>query len=199
MEQFAARDRWERALIAFLDGVGERLRWMVVGSAASAIQGAAVRPRDVDIAVHPETPDAAMTEGLGALAVHAAAAAGADDLATFVSTRERPLLGTPDGHWLFGRWSVDGGRLEVARIREPVAPFALLETLGTAVWDHREFVQWRGRSVPVVPLEVQLATIVVRGLADRERAVRERLAETGAREELLRRAFVDRGLVGKAV
>ena len=194
MEQLVGLEPWEWALATFVDGVGERLRWMVVGSAASAIQGAAVTPGDVDIAVHPETSDATMEEGLAALAVHAAVSATADDLATFMSTRERPLLATANGSWLFGRWTVAGGKLEVARIRAPVAPHALLETLGVDVWDHRHHVRWRGRSVPVVPLEVQLATIVDRGLVDRERAVRARLAETGARDELLQRAFLDRGL-----
>lgn len=199
MEHLVDLEPWERALAAFADGVGERLTWMVVGSAASAIQGVAVKPGDVDVAVHPETSDATMAEGLGALAAYAAESAAADDLATFVSTRERPLLATSRGFWLFGRWTVAGGKVEVARIREPVAPHAVLETLGTAVWDHRRHVRWRGRSVPVVPLEVQLATIVARGLVDREQAVRARLAEIGAREELLQRAFVDRGLAREVV
>lgn len=189
---------WERTLAVFVDSVGEGLNWMLVGSAASVLHGAAIVPGDVDILVHPDTSDEMMLAELVPLTPYAASDT-TDDLAAFASTQERPLLATADGSWLFGRWTVAGSTLEVARIREPVARHAVLETLGTAVWDHRQHVRWRGRSVPVVPLEVQLATIVARGLTDRERAVRARLAETGARGELLRRAFFDRGLAGEAV
>jgi hypothetical protein len=46
----------------------------------------------------------------------------------------------------------------------------------------------------VVPLEVQLATIVVRAQVDRERSVRVRLVERGGNEALLSRALADRGV-----
>ncbi len=194
MDQSVVLRPWERALAAFVDSVGGRLRWMLVGSAATAAQGAAVKPGDVDILVHPETSETTMREELAQLAAYAAASATGEDLRTFTSTRERPLFATANGWWLFGRWTVDDCKVEVARIREPATPDLLLETQGTAVWGCREHVQWRGRSVPVVPLEVQLATIVGRGLVDREQAVRDRLAQTGIREALLRRAFLGRGL-----
>lgn len=47
---------------------------------------------------------------------------------------------------------------------------------------------------PVVPLEVQLATMVSRGLDPRASAVRGRLAEIGCRDDVLQRAFTDRSL-----
>jgi len=159
---------WERTLAVFVDSVGERLNWMLVGSAASVLHGAAIVPGDVDILVHPDTSDEMMLAELVPLTPYAASDT-TDDLAAFASTQERPLLATADGSWLFGRWTVAGSTLEVARIREPVARHAVLETLGT------------------------------RGSTDRERAVRARLAETGARGELLRRAFFDRGIAGEAV
>jgi hypothetical protein len=188
---------WERALATFVDRVGVRLRWMLVGSAATAVHGAVVTPGDVDILVHPDTPDDTMARGLAplnAFAGEAARAVASDGLATFASTREYPLLATANGRWLFGRWSVWSCVVEVARIREPVSPHVLLETEGSTVWDFRDEADWRGRLVPIVPLEVQLATTVARGLAGRELAILAQLRLNGVRASILERSFRDRGL-----
>ncbi|WP_454149038.1 hypothetical protein [Microbacterium lacticum] len=112
----------------------------------------------------------------------------------FLSAPDRPLLATPDGSWLFGRWWIDGGKLEVARIRIDIPPSSVVETMGSGVWMTRRSVDWRGRDVPVVPLEVQLATVVLRGQIGREHAIRARLAEQGTDQTLLAQAFADRGI-----
>jgi hypothetical protein len=186
---------WERALTTFIERVGSQLRWMLIGSAATAVHGVTISPGDVDILIHPDTPDTLMCNELEGLDGFAARSVSSGDLATFSSTHDRPLLATADGSWLFGRWTIYGCQVEVARIREPVDAGLLVETVGLAVWDCREVVAWHGQPVPVVPLEVQLATIVSRGLDQRARAVRSRLAEIGYKSELLDRAFIGRSLL----
>lgn len=185
---------WERALATFIESVGSHLRWMLIGSAATAVHGVAITPGDVDILIHPDTPDTLMRSELDELDGFAASSVPSGELATFASIHDHPLLGTSDGSWLFGRWTIHGCQVEVARIREPVEAGLLFETLGRAVWEFREVLDWHGQPIPVVPLEVQLAAIVSRGLDQRARAARARLAEIGCREDLLHRAFADRSL-----
>lgn len=185
---------WESALEAFLAVADDDVVWMVVGSAATRLQGVAVEPGDVDVLVHPDTTDDAMRALAGRLAPFAVPGRASDDLDAFLSAPDRPLAETPDGEWSFGRWWVDIGKLEVARIRVDLPASAVVETLGTAVWATRRTVGWRGHAVPVVPLEVQLATVVLRGQTDRERALRSRLGQIGTDDGLLARALTDRGL-----
>lgn len=165
---------------------------MLVGSAATRLHGADVDPADVDILVHPETPDDALLRLAGALSDHVVDGPASQNLEHFMSTRDQSLLAA--GAWLFGRWMIDGCKLEVARIQEPVDPSSLLETHGLVIWSFREDIEWRGRSLPVVPLEVQLATVVVRGQTEREKTVRAALTERGYDHELQERAMVARGL-----
>lgn len=185
--------KWERALDVFASSAGDQVLWMLVGSAATRLQGASVEPGDVDVLVHPDTTDEDMqhlAEAFTRYAVPKSDTAGPDH---FLSALDEPLVRTQDGSWLFGRWVIEGCKLEMARIRVDLGPAAIVETMGSAVWDTRRTVQWRGHRVPVVPLEVQLATIVSRQQTDRECAVRATLADRGPDLELLRQAMADRG------
>lgn len=183
---------WQHTLSTFADSAPDDVRWMLVGSAATRLHGVDVDPGDVDVLVHPQTPDDALLRLASALSDHAVDGPASQSLEHFMSSRDQSLLAS--GAWLLGRWMIDGHKLEVARIREPIDPTTLLETHGLAIWSLREVVEWRGWSVPVVPLEVQLATVVLRGQADREKSVRAALTERGYDRELRERAMVARGL-----
>lgn len=63
---------WEQALDTFASRAGGALRWMLVGSSATRVQGAAVDPGDVDILVHPETSDSDLTAITAAFMPYAA-------------------------------------------------------------------------------------------------------------------------------
>lgn len=162
------------ALTAYIEAVDQSsIIWMLVGSMATHLQGAnLIEPGDIDILVHPDTDDGALL----ALAERLCQAApptplGGSDLATFRSTPGQPLISF--GSWTFGRWHVEGGKLEVARIRERLDA-GLLENQGRTTWQHRRVVSWREHEVPVVPLEVQWATIIERDQRDRMYAIAAR-------------------------
>ncbi|MDQ2846900.1 MAG: hypothetical protein M3Y77_11230, partial [Actinomycetota bacterium] len=65
---------------------------------------------------------------------------------------------------------------------------------GGDVWRLRRLVRWRGNLLPIVPLEVQLATMLSRKLDERSRAAAECLHRNGYDEALLQRAMLDRGI-----
>lgn len=186
--------QWEQALAKFLSAVSGRVTWMLVGSAATRLHGVLVDPGDIDILFHPETSHENMLEVAESFGRYAFAGSPSEDLDLFLSTPGQPLATTEDGSWLFGRWLVEGCKLELARIRVEVGPNVVLETMGPAVWEFRQHLLWRGELVPVVPLEVQLATIISRGQAERSRAVHARLVQRGADDDLIARAMNDRGL-----
>lgn len=169
------------------------ITWMVVGSMATRLHGVdGVMPGDVDVLVHPDTPDESLWEVARHLVMASpppAGVAGGGGLDGFLSTPRRPLAA--EGAWTFGRWFVDGGKLEVARIREDLDG-GLLETQGRMTWHHRQQVPWRRIVVPVVPVEVQWATITARGQGDRMAAITA--AGLPWDEDLARQALADRGL-----
>ncbi len=181
------------ALTAYLDAAGQSsILWMLVGSMATHLQGATlIEPGDIDILVHPDTDDRALRDLADRLCRAAPGTQSADsDLDNFRSTPGQALISS--GAWTFGRWYVDGGKLEVARIRERLDA-GLLENQGRGTWQHRRRVSWHGREIPVVPLEVQWATISERGQSGRLRAIAAGdLASWN--ERLARQALIDRGL-----
>jgi hypothetical protein len=69
----------------------------------------------------------------------------------------------------------------------------LAETFGTAVWLRRRVVSWRGTRIAIVPLEVQIATMLVRDQQERLRAVQDAVdPEVDLDRDLLRDAIAAR-------
>lgn len=186
---------WAGALERFLATTAPlSLEWMLVGSAATAVHGATVAPGDIDVLVHPTVSEADLGPLAQALLPHAANASPGQDLDVALSTAARPWYSSADGGWLLGRWIAEGCRVEAARITQHLETRAIVETHGRPVWGVREVVTWRSQRVPVVPLEVQLATLLAREYSGRIEAVTARLSERGFDAALLERACQGRNV-----
>jgi hypothetical protein len=143
---------WEDALAEVatrLDAAG--VGWFVVGSAALAVRGVDVQPRDVDLVVSES---------------ERTAAALADALI-------EPPLEDREGGWIaawFGRAFL-GARVEwVADVYAgDKAETEFAATAGERV----ERLRWNGRELQLAPLDIQLAVSRRRGLEDRVRAIQE--------------------------
>jgi len=156
----AARVRpapWEAALDDVLrrtDGSG--VDWWLGGSAALAVQGVAVQPRDIDLVA-----DAAGALRLGELLEDALV---------------EPVAPVVD--WVcewFGRAFV-GARVEWVGGVRARADKPELGDFGAAAQRSLETVVWRGHRLRVAPLALQLAVTERRGLAKRADAIRSVLA-----------------------
>ncbi len=163
-------------------------QWMLVGSAASAVHGVDLSPGDIDVLAR--TPKDVTTLA-AVLPSRDLPVRGDLDPQTFLSTKDEPVVRFGGG-WTFGRWFLDGETVEAAHIAGVHG--RLTETSGREVWRHRRLIRWRGRLLPIVPLEVQLVTMVSRELDERVRAAAECLRHNGYDEHLVRRAARDRGL-----
>lgn len=181
---------WEPALEYVADRLNQaEVAWMLVGSTATAIHGAAIDPGDIDILI----PTAS--------GVHAAAAVlpsrterwSNTDPGTWHSSLTQPVLtwvDDTDTTWTFGRWTIKGTKLELANLQPAVPSSKLIET-GAAQSVAIE-MNWHGRNLPIVPLELQIGTMIARDQQDRLKAA---LAANDVGElnaVMLRRTLTDR-------
>ena len=173
----------------------EGIRWTVLGSVATALQGCAVTPNDLDLLTF--TPGGVYRVA-ELMAPHAPAVCelSNEDEAWF-SSAALPVSSGPDPFgfsWHFGRWHVDGFKVEVAHITPPdrfpaSADGAGIWEAGREVWPHVRRVPFAGYQVPVVPLEIQLHTSMSRGLESRVEAIATTLEAQGHDTALLKLAL----------
>jgi hypothetical protein len=129
----------------------EAVEWMLAGSAALAIRGVAITPRDIDLVT----------------ADHRAIARAMGDLLI-----EPPLRS--GGRWVaewFGRaW--DGTRIEwAAETRPDLDDHEWTSDIGPDAVARAETLEWHGLCLRVPPLDLQLAVTRERGLRDRVTAI----------------------------
>jgi hypothetical protein len=147
---------WEQALAAFLGRVaGQPIDWWLAGSAALAVRGLAVTPRDFDLIV-----DDAGAQRLGEL-LH-------DCLV-------EPVV--PVEGW-FCRWwgrAFLHARFEWVGGVGPSADQPEASDFGPAAAQRLETIVWREHAIRVPPLDLQLAVSRRRGLHERARLIERAL------------------------
>lgn len=123
---------WTTALATVAEHLnGNRIEWMLLGSAATALRGAAIVPGDIDIAILAAddvtraatvlpTPDAPPER------VESDERVPTD----WISTAAEPTLhfGHAGERWTFGRWFIDGVKVELAHIDAPAVAGLMIET-----------------------------------------------------------------------
>jgi hypothetical protein len=171
---------------------GNHIEWMLLGSAATALRGAAIIPGDIDIALlaaddvtraatvlpTPDVPEVVES----------------DESSGWISTAAEPTLqfGHTGEQWTFGRWIIDGIKVELAHIDAPTVAALMIETRAPLVWHERETLKCHGQPIPTVPIEVQLATMIARQQDARIDATIAAIDPTLLNVPLLRRAISDK-------
>jgi len=150
---------WEEALLALGDAIDDRgIDWWLTGSAALAVRGLPIAPRDLDLAV--ERAGAAEFEAL---------------LIDHVVEPPRPGFISDS----FGRAFLHACVVWVAGVDER-ADRPTVGDVGLTAASRLETVSWRGRRIRVPPLELQLAVNQARGLDGRVTAIRRALDDAAA-------------------
>ncbi len=145
---------WDAALEAFLYRVeGHGVDWWLVGSAALAVRGLDVTPGDLDLSV-----DDGGARRLAELL--------RDDLV-------EPFVPTPG--WFCNWWgrAFLGARVEWIGGADERADTPHVSDFGPAAARRREVVIWRGHTLRVPPLDLQLAVNERRGRAARADVIRQ--------------------------
>lgn len=182
---------WVGALLRFAELVHPlAVDWMLVGSAATAVRGVELDPGDLDVLVRGP-------QDVGRIAAVMPALEDDDgelDPERFLSSKVRPTITFDSGSWTFGRWHLGEVKVEVAHISAPESePYQLIETMGDLVWLERQIIDLEGTQIPIVPLEVQIATMVARGQDARLARVVDAPPALQVHAELLSRALSARG------
>lgn len=191
---------WHRALEIVLQAIDEplrrdQLRWAVIGSVASTLQGCHFAPGDIDILADAPETVGRIAKLMKPHTPQTAVAPPGDG--NWLSSPELPVSIGPDplgAVWHFSRWLVAGVKVEVAHIQAPkgfaaAADGAGIWEAGPEIWPHIRFVNFANFSVPVVPLEIQLQTNLGRGRTERCREIQRVLEENAHDRELLKESL----------
>lgn len=193
-------ERWKQTLQCLIPKLCPALddpetRWALIGSAATAVHGCPVTPKDLDFLA--ETAQgvhrfvALLAKFMPATCPHGV------DHPDWVSSVAHPISQGPDEYgfsWHFARWRIQGFKVEVAHIAPPQGfrtsdDGAGIWEAGPEIWPHIVTVSLGPRSIPVVPLELQLGTSLQRGLEDRVAAIIHVLRHRAPDMDLLLRAL----------
>jgi hypothetical protein len=146
---------WEDAL----DAVAARLRaarteWFLAGSAALAVRGVDVVPRDLDLVVT-DAPDA---------------------VRALADVQVEPVSVNRPGAWIarwFGRAYLHARVEWIAGVDPAIDVYSSPNEFGPSAVRGLETVRWQDHDLVLVPLDVQLAVTERRGLAVRAQAIRD--------------------------
>ncbi len=183
---------WKAVLMDVSDRVAATTvskSWILMGSAATALQGCDILPRDLDIVVRcPE-------DVLGFVKPFFADIPGdshdaKEDIDHWISTASQPVTNFTDPigfDWSFARWYMDSVKVEVACIRPP-AGFA-----STKIYEFQcqepNHVSVGHTRVAVVPLEIQLRTNLDREKQERVNEILRVFHSQGYNTALLSRSL----------
>ena len=170
----------------------ESVRWCLIGSTATSLQGCSITPNDIDILT--ATPQGVhhFVHLLDRFTPHTCPF-DEEDEERWHSSKAYPVQSGLDPYgymWHFARWFIQGIKTEIAHIVPPDSfRFADAERGiwegGPEIWRYIATVPFGEFQVPVVPLIIQLETNLSRNLTDRVQEIIHRLNQTGVNPELL--------------
>jgi len=147
---------WDKALLSFLERIsGENIDWWLAGSAALAIRGVDLVPRDLDIITDES---------------------GARQLGLVLS--DWLVEPVQESHGWIARWfgrAFAQARIEWVGDVEKWVDDRGPSDFGPAARAGLQTVRWNGYKINVPPLEIQLAVCERRGLKDRAKRVQQAL------------------------
>ncbi|PZG21224.1 hypothetical protein C1J01_07135 [Nonomuraea aridisoli] len=164
----------ETALTA-LRAVGVNPMYRVGGTGAALLQGVRLPVGDLDLLVARRKD------------VDAFAAA----LSSFPCLYTASWL--PESSQYFARYEVNGVHVEISTVEQETDSDGM-ECIGRGPWQHYVLIKCGSHRVPVVRLELRLATELLRDRPDRYEPLLDHMAAHGFDADLLRRAMTARGL-----
>lgn len=190
---------WKQALQTFCELYAQSQltnRWMIVGSVGSVLQHAEMTPNDLDLYVG----DVESVKQLAALLqkynLKSKSGRAYSDPEWYSSDEEPYFTQTfPSGFtWSKGKWRIHDCIVEVVHISNAAgipdsdSGEGIWEG-GRYIWEFTRYVEFGGRLVPVVPLEIQLESNLRRQRQERVDAIIRALVSNGYDKELLAKAL----------
>lgn len=190
---------WQRALTVFDDLYSESNltnEWIIVGSVGSVLQQARMTPNDLDIYVRTMDDMKQISTLMARYHLKSKSELSYFDPEWHSSEEEPYFTQTfPSGFtWTKGKWMIDGYAVEVVQISDSagIPDSDMGEGIwegGQYIWDLAKQIPFETRTVPIVPLEIQLESNMRRQRQDRVDAIIEALLTQGCNKDLLERAL----------
>jgi hypothetical protein len=195
--------KWKIALEQFLEKVYEKaaekhIKWGIVGSVATYLQGCRIKPRDIDILVRKPSSVkffADLLEDFYQEESDFDSITKEDTEHLWFSTNKKPVDESVDQwnfKWVFARVMINETEVEVAHITAPEGHPILTNGIweaGTKIWPQIKRVPYLNYKIPVVPLEIQLGTNLGRGLDKRIDEILQVFKKEGYNRDLLNEAL----------
>lgn len=144
--------RWEEALLGFIDRIkGTDIQWWLTGSCATCVRGIDIQPHDVDIILDSEDIDRINQ--------------------LFADCIVEPVISSKG--WVAANFGVlfMGARIDLAFDPEDFVDNPDPVDFGPYAMRNLEIIDWRGQTIKVPPLELQLQVNRRRGRNDRAAAI----------------------------
>lgn len=189
---------WQTALYKICEIYSKsdiEIEWILVGSAASVLQGCEMNPGDIDIYVKNQEGVKQFARLLEPYSLRTKSEAA--DRNNYLSSIEEPTYTEtfPSGFtWTKGRWMIQGMEVEVVDISQSAGiPDSLdgdgIWEGGKYIWTYSKNVDFGSHTVPVVPLEIQLESNMRRKREERIDAIMKKLKTNGYNEALILKAL----------
>jgi len=190
---------WKQALKTFTELYSESgltNEWIIVGSVGSVLQHAVMTPGDLDIYVRNREDVAPIAALLKRYHVKTITDVSYSDSA-WLSSDEEPFFTQSFSSgftWTKGKWKIGDFQVELVHISNSAGipdsdqGDGIWEG-GKYIWELAKYVEFEGREIPVVPLEIQLESNIRRKRQDRVDAIVQALLAHGWDKELLGKAL----------
>lgn len=165
------------------------LKWAVVGSMATAIQGCDIIPGDIDIWISRNLDVEKTVNCFKEFLPEDSTVRSMND--NWLSSNKQPIVTFQigDSNWTFGRVYMNNFKIDIAHA---VPHEKISYTQGAGIWENGpdissliKLAHINGHAVPVVPLEVQLQTNFSRGKENRIVEIIKIFRTEGYDQELL--------------
>lgn len=162
-------ENWKTVLLTFIETIDEPLRkkglkWAVMGSVASVLQGCKLEPNDIDILVEDPKTVHIISSYLANFYVDKKDGTPFDEEQKWFSSKEQPVyegLGPYGFSWVYAKWKINSVFVEATHKLPPKDHPYMNESIwesGPNVWSYIKEVSFKGYQIPVIPLEIQLDT-----------------------------------------
>ncbi len=176
------------------------IKWILVGSVGSVLQGCDMEPGDVDIYVKHIEGVSQFAKLLNGFALSAKCENRSSN--DWLSSKEEPVFNQtfPSGFtWTKARWEISGFNVEVVHISNPVGiPDSMtgdgMWEGGQYIWNHAKNVKIGEYIISTVPLEIQLESNLRRKRQERIDSILTTLKNYGYDKELIKKALSSQNL-----
>lgn len=191
---------WKTSLSTFLETVYEplkdkKLKWAIMGSVASVLQGCDLQPNDIDILVENTKTVHYIISFFSDYYEDRKCNLPFGDKDTWVASKEQPVfegLGPFTFRWTYSKFKINELFIEITHKlppdNHPKKNTNLWES-GQNVWSYVREITFGSYKVPIIPLEIQIATNFERDFDERIKQI----------IEIFRKQSFDRKLVYKAI